>query len=199
MAHHYRIHTVAEQASNYHTLLAGGLWAAHTHRTRTQSSMQAASLHLVRGVEAAAASQDFRPPARFLPPDAWKALQCKRYLCSSACAQLTCVSPCAAVVIFAARCSKTRPLIPLHPRWRMAPRMQKAASRGPAQRHNEVSFKIERPERSGPTAPRCAARCAALRPPRWCTPPMRCETCTNAAACVCPGSEVGRRMCDASN
>ena len=83
----------------------------------------------------------------------------------------------------AARCSKTRPLIPLHPRWRMAPRMQKAASRGPAQRHNEVSFKIERPERSGPTAPRCAARCAALRPPRWCTPPMRCETCTNAAAC----------------
>ena len=93
---------------------------------------------------------------------------------------------------------QTRPLIPLHPRWRMAPRMQKAASRGPAQRHNEVSFKIERPERSGPTAPRCAARCAALRPPRWCTPPMRCETCTNAAACVCPGSEVGRRMCDAS-
>ena len=53
----------------FHTLLAGGLWAAHTHRTRTQSSMQAASLHLVRGVEAAAASHDFRPPARFLPPD----------------------------------------------------------------------------------------------------------------------------------
>ena len=49
--------------------LARGTWAAHTHRTRTQSSMQAASLHLVRGVEAAAASQDFRPPARFLPPD----------------------------------------------------------------------------------------------------------------------------------
>ena len=30
-----------------------------------------------------------------------EAFQCKRYLCSSACAQLTCVSPCAAVVIFA--------------------------------------------------------------------------------------------------
>ena len=27
--------------------------------------------------------------------------ECKRYLCSSACAQLTCVSPCAVVVIFA--------------------------------------------------------------------------------------------------
>ena len=61
--------TSSKQSKHYHTLLAGGLWPAHTHRTRTQSSMQAASLHLVRGVEAAAASQDFRPPARFLPPD----------------------------------------------------------------------------------------------------------------------------------
>ena len=92
------------------------------------------------------------------------------------------------------RCSKTRPLIPLHPRWRMARRMQKAASRGPAQRHNEVSFKIERPERSGPTAPRCAARCAALRPPRWCTPPMRCEACTNASASGDVGYLAGFRQ-----
>ena len=93
-----------------------------------------------------------------------------------------------------ARCSKTRPLIPLHPRWRMARRMQKAASRGPAQRQNEVSFKIERPERSGPTAPRCAARCAALRPPRWCTPPMRCEACTNASASGDVGYLAGFRQ-----
>ena len=38
---------------------------------------------------------------RSMNDTAREAFQCKRYLCSSACAQLTCVSPCAAVVIFA--------------------------------------------------------------------------------------------------
>ena len=38
---------------------------------------------------------------RSVSDTAREAFQCKRYLCSSACAQLTCVSPCAAVVIFA--------------------------------------------------------------------------------------------------
>ena len=76
----------------------------------------------------------------------------------------------------------------------MARRTQKAASWGPAQRHNEVIFKIERPERSGPTVPRCAARYAALRPPRWCTPPMRCEACTNTSASCDVGYLAGFRQ-----
>ena len=38
---------------------------------------------------------------RSMNDTAREAFQCKRYLCSSACAQLTCVSPCAIVVIFA--------------------------------------------------------------------------------------------------
>ena len=35
---------------------------------------------------------------RSMNDTAREAFQCKRYLCSSACAQLTCVSPCAVVV-----------------------------------------------------------------------------------------------------
>ena len=38
---------------------------------------------------------------RSMNDTAREAFQCKRYLCSSACAQLTRVSPCAVVVIFA--------------------------------------------------------------------------------------------------
>ena len=60
-----------DEASNYHTLLAGGLRAAHTHRTRTQSSMQAASLYLgVRILAGAAGEPCYMASAERPPPGA---------------------------------------------------------------------------------------------------------------------------------